>query len=505
MEPRESGRRRGAVDISDVIASLKELGVPEDVQRHCVAILQQQQNKGAEEKRTVGAPARWSDDSARSTSTWRPPSRVSSRESLDVLGITGQGGSSDTVLGRTRSGSGPRPSEEDHHTVTLPCPRSMVGRVIGRAGDTINALQQYTNTSIQIDQSNDPTQVTISGTVKSVRMTVAMVNDIINGRFKGFAILRQMAPKSPAGSRANSLDGCSGGVGIHAYPTVTDRGGSHPSDVASNRPSGDGSQDWQPTYVQGYGFMPPPVTGGGIQSPSDQQRNLFGGIGVPSAGHGIHMVSCDRRSIGSDVRGGRKSFGSTSGYGDVRAVGHQQQQYRSGSETNTRADSQTLSQEAVLNQLMQISLNQSLQGYYLYQQQQQQRNQRGLQYTNHEMIGALEQVQSGHRQRHSFSGSSEAPWDAWGAGGIVSANNPNNPNNPNNTTRPTRTMSPANPSPTTSTKNPTASIPTTNPAPEAHTPSDNDNLSGLVSPFESGVYHIQSIFHPNPSNESSDM
>ena len=48
-------------------------------------------------------------------------------------------------------------------TMTVACPRSMVGRVIGKGGETIKALQQYTGAMIQIDQSQDPTRVTIAG------------------------------------------------------------------------------------------------------------------------------------------------------------------------------------------------------------------------------------------------------------------------------------------------------------------------------------------------------
>ncbi len=48
-------------------------------------------------------------------------------------------------------------------TAVVDCPKSMVGRVIGKGGETIKALQQYTGAMIQIDQSVDPTRVTIAG------------------------------------------------------------------------------------------------------------------------------------------------------------------------------------------------------------------------------------------------------------------------------------------------------------------------------------------------------
>ena len=93
----------------------------------------------------------------------------------------------------------------------------MVGRVIGKGGETIKALQQYTGAMIQIDQSTDPTRVTIAGSAQSLQLAVSMVSDIVRGTFKGFAMLRQIAMAS--------------GLGPFAQP--------------------------QPVYVQGYGFVPP--------------------------------------------------------------------------------------------------------------------------------------------------------------------------------------------------------------------------------------------------------
>lgn len=108
-------------------------------------------------------------------------------------------------------------------TALLECPKSMVGRVIGKAGETIKALQQYTGAMIQIDQSTDPTRVTIAGSPQSLQLAISMVSDIIKGKFKGFAMLRQIAT-------ANEMAQQHGGM----------------SGMAS-----------QPVYVQGYGFMPP--------------------------------------------------------------------------------------------------------------------------------------------------------------------------------------------------------------------------------------------------------
>ena len=61
------------------------------------------------------------------------------------------------------------------HTAVVACPRNMVGRVIGKGGETIKALQQYTGAVIQIDQSQDPTRVTIAGEVDSLKLAVSMI------------------------------------------------------------------------------------------------------------------------------------------------------------------------------------------------------------------------------------------------------------------------------------------------------------------------------------------
>ena len=81
-------------------------------------------------------------------------------------------------------------------TKTIECPKSMIGRVIGKNGETIKALQSYTGALIQIDQTIEPTQVTISGMQASLSLAVSMVNDIAKGTFKGFALLRQVTSSS---------------------------------------------------------------------------------------------------------------------------------------------------------------------------------------------------------------------------------------------------------------------------------------------------------------------
>jgi far upstream element-binding protein len=57
----------------------------------------------------------------------------------------------------------------------------MVGRVIGKGGETIKALQKNFGANIQIDQSMDPMKVTIAGQPGAVESAAAAVQEIVNG------------------------------------------------------------------------------------------------------------------------------------------------------------------------------------------------------------------------------------------------------------------------------------------------------------------------------------
>lgn len=61
------------------------------------------------------------------------------------------------------------------------CPKTMVGRVIGKGGETIKTLQKNFGANIQIDQTVDPMKITIAGQPSAVEAAAAAVTEIVNG------------------------------------------------------------------------------------------------------------------------------------------------------------------------------------------------------------------------------------------------------------------------------------------------------------------------------------
>jgi len=64
-------------------------------------------------------------------------------------------------------------------SATVDCPKDLVGRVIGRGGETINDLQARSGTRIQIDQQvpdGTPCKISITGPEPNVQTAVGMVN-----------------------------------------------------------------------------------------------------------------------------------------------------------------------------------------------------------------------------------------------------------------------------------------------------------------------------------------
>lgn len=293
------------VDIAEVMASLAELGIPDDVQEQCRQLLLHKKDtrpdRDAREMRSTAGgqdraaschstPASF-DMTAAQLAAGHPPTSLLMDSPMTLPPFSDLLPSPHRAAQHRKSTESAK-SDDDNLVVVIPCVRSSVGRVIGKSGDTIKALQQYTNTSIQINQSTNPTQVTISGSVKSVRIAVAMISDIIDGRFKGFAMLRQITRgEAPMSSGAQ-------------HATVLSPGGMPPSSSRSSSSSRDINDVWTPNYVQGYGFLPPCASSGQAGSSQIEASHLNAGVAGGSDfsarfDHGRRRSDGDNRERGS--------------------------------------------------------------------------------------------------------------------------------------------------------------------------------------------------------------
>ncbi|GLC36746.1 hypothetical protein PLESTB_000787200 [Pleodorina starrii] len=191
-------------------------------------------------------------------------------------------------------------------TAVVTCPKSMIGRVIGRNGETIKALQTYTGALIQIDQTCDPTKIAISGTPQSLSLALSMVHDIVRGTFKGFALLRQATGHSSRGPHQLSTKPVyAPGYGLippsQLYGGETPAGGIlHPGAamLAPRPPGAPGAAPYPPPILSAapmpaaphqfvLGVQPMPVTGAALHAP------VYNVIGGPTFGTPVYLSPYD--------------------------------------------------------------------------------------------------------------------------------------------------------------------------------------------------------------------
>ena len=67
------------------------------------------------------------------------------------------------------------------NTEVVLAPKSIIGRIIGRGGETIKNIQRQSRAALQIDQSGDPCQITISGQPSALEAAKECINAIVNG------------------------------------------------------------------------------------------------------------------------------------------------------------------------------------------------------------------------------------------------------------------------------------------------------------------------------------
>lgn len=79
-------------------------------------------------------------------------------------------------------------------TQSMDCPRNMVGRVIGKQGETIKQLQRNTGANIQIDQKTDPCTITITGPKNSCSNAMREITAITSDPAMGGVLASYCSP-----------------------------------------------------------------------------------------------------------------------------------------------------------------------------------------------------------------------------------------------------------------------------------------------------------------------
>lgn len=134
---------------------------------------------------------------------------------------------------------------------TVDCPKHSIGRVIGRQGTTIKALQTVSGARVQIDQSTEPCKITINGYDHNVRHAADLIDEVLQGapvdqlEQQAQMIQSGMVP-SPSAMHAPYDYGAAA-----AYPGTTPAG--YPPAAAAAAPT----DPYTAAQMHQYGQMPP--------------------------------------------------------------------------------------------------------------------------------------------------------------------------------------------------------------------------------------------------------
>ncbi|PNH04564.1 Far upstream element-binding protein 3 [Tetrabaena socialis] len=128
-------------------------------------------------------------------------------------------------------------------TEVLECPKVMVGRIIGKGGETIKDLQKRFNASIQIDQASTPCKVTITGPSSTLSAARRAIEELV----------RSTSSAPPVGGKLKKLTLCfNASVRAGSLPA-----GLRPAPGPYNAPYG---QPYNPpAYGGGYSNFPVPA------------------------------------------------------------------------------------------------------------------------------------------------------------------------------------------------------------------------------------------------------
>lgn len=89
--------------------------------------------------------------------------------------IHGEPGSAQAIIQRVCQQHGIGKSE------VMTAPKMIVGRIIGRGGETIKQIQKATGATVQIDQAGDPCRISLAGQPAAVEQAKNYITEIING------------------------------------------------------------------------------------------------------------------------------------------------------------------------------------------------------------------------------------------------------------------------------------------------------------------------------------
>lgn len=159
--------------------------------------------------------------------------------------IHGEPGSAQAIIQRVCHAHGIGKSE------VMTAPKMIIGRIIGRGGETIKQIQKVTGATVQIEQQGDPCKLTLAGQPGAVDQAKSYITEIINGG----------DPFNPGGGMGMGMGGGYGGGG---------GGGPGFGGMPPGGPGGYGGYPAYPAYgaypaaaTAGYGGYPGAMYGGG--------------------------------------------------------------------------------------------------------------------------------------------------------------------------------------------------------------------------------------------------
>jgi far upstream element-binding protein len=191
--------------------------------------------------------------------------------------IHGEPGSAQAVIQRVCQAHGIGKSE------AMTAPKSMIGRIIGRGGETIKQIQKTSGATVQIDQSGDPCLLSLAGQSSAVEQAKMFITELINGG-------------DPFGTYTGGPPGGGGGYG--GPPGGGGYGG------GGGGGYGGGGGGYPPQAAGGYGGYPG-MYGGGYAP----QAAMYGGGGGYGGGYAL------------DPYAAAQQYGGAVGGGGVPAVG----------------------------------------------------------------------------------------------------------------------------------------------------------------------------------------